>query len=393
MKRPLRVGFVSARSLNQSDGMWADAGVGRVIDALAARFSEVHVAMSVLSDRQTQYDHRLSIPPERLVALPPLLGVVQGLGQSLSARRGIAEIERRCDVVLVQLPFAATPALIPPRKPRVYHVCANIVELVGGSPKFQGAIRWPARALSMAIDFAQARLIASPRARLVANGQSLLDWFGGPKKGVALVSSTLLDSEVESVKRQRESDVFRVLFVGYLRREKGIDLLVEACERVAKGTSRKMELWVVGPAELNDDGASQEIRESLERLKQVMSVSFLGHKKFGPELFQTFADADVLVLPSRSEGTPRVLVEARAFGCPVIATRVGGIPTSVQDGVDGLLVPPEDAEALTEALSRMMVDDYLRSKLKAAGIQTARRHTVEAMVDQMSGELERAAGL
>ncbi len=69
------------------------------------------------------------------------------------------------------------------------------------------------------------------------------------------------------------------------------------------------------------------------------TVRFLGHRDFGPELFQCYADADVLVVPSRTEGTPRVLVEARGFGCPVIGTSVGGIPTSIANGIDGLLVP------------------------------------------------------
>ncbi len=99
------------------------------------------------------------------------------------------------------------------------------------------------------------------------------------------------------------------------------------------------------------------------------------------------------MLPSLSEGTPRVLVEARAFGCPVVATRVGGIPTSVTDEVDGLLVPPSDPDALTHAMSRLMTDATLHARLKQAGIARARRHTVEAFVSTMAEEVERAATL
>jgi glycosyltransferase involved in cell wall biosynthesis len=95
------------------------------------------------------------------------------------------------------------------------------------------------------------------------------------------------------------------------------------------------------------------------------------------------------VVPSRSEGTPRVLVEARSFGCPVVATRVGGIPTSVEDGVDGLLVPPDDPGALADALARLADDGELRARLVAGGLARARRTTVDAFAQTMIDEAAR----
>jgi glycosyltransferase involved in cell wall biosynthesis len=82
-----------------------------------------------------------------------------------------------------------------------------------------------------------------------------------------------------------------------------------------------------------------------------------------------------------------VLVEARAFGCPVIAAAVGGIPTSIDDGVDGLLTPPENSAALAAAILRLANDRPLRDRLIAAGIERARRSTVDAFADQMIEEL------
>jgi glycosyltransferase involved in cell wall biosynthesis len=94
------------------------------------------------------------------------------------------------------------------------------------------------------------------------------------------------------------------------------------------------------------------------------------------------------VLPSRSEGTPRVLVEARAFGCPVVATTAGGIPTSVTDGVDGLLVAPEDPDALADAILQVIQDGELRARLVAAGRERAAGHTAEAFTRILVEELE-----
>jgi glycosyltransferase involved in cell wall biosynthesis len=272
----------------------------------------------------------------------------------------------------------------------VYHVCADIAELVRGSPRYQGTRRWPARGLAWAIDRLEAGLIAAPRARLVANGDELHRHFGGAAKGISVVSATLLDAEVASVKRERPAGApFRILFVGYLRREKGIDTLLESCERLA-AQGRSFELSVVGATEVEDQGMSEHIRSKVRELGQRVPVRFEGHRAFGPALFRSYADADVLALPSLSEGTPRVLVEARGFGCPVVATRVGGIPTSVTDEVDGLLVAPGDADGLTRALERMMTDRQLHGRLVAAGFARARRHTVEAFVGDLAAEVERA---
>src|SRR5262249_26137255 len=154
----------------------------------------------------------------------------------------------------------------------------------------------------------------------------------------------------------RPAGRFRVLFVGYLRPEKGVDTLVDAFERLlAAGVDA--ELQVVGARDAAEHGVTADL---LARLAELSSrVLWSGHLPVGPPLFQAFADADVAVVPSRSEGTPRVLVEARAFGCPVIGTRVGGIPTSIDDGSDGLLVPPDDASALAAALLRLATDQPL----------------------------------
>jgi glycosyltransferase involved in cell wall biosynthesis len=107
-------------------------------------------------------------------------------------------------------------------------------------------------------------------------------------------------------------------------------------------------------------------------------------------LFQAYADADVLALPSLSEGTPRVLVEARAFGCAVVATTVGGIPTSVTHGVDGLLVPPGDPAALCEALVQLAADEQERQRLVDGGLRRARQCTIEVMVNELAAQLELA---
>ncbi|HIH00720.1 TPA: glycosyltransferase family 4 protein, partial [Thermoplasmata archaeon] len=80
-----------------------------------------------------------------------------------------------------------------------------------------------------------------------------------------------------------------------------------------------------------------------------------------------YSDSDLVVLPSRNEGWGLSLMEAMACRKPVVATRVGGIPELVRDGVDGLLVEPGDVAGLAEAIVRLLADERLRSTMGASG--------------------------
>jgi glycosyltransferase involved in cell wall biosynthesis len=85
------------------------------------------------------------------------------------------------------------------------------------------------------------------------------------------------------------------------------------------------------------------------------------------EVARALDESTVLVLPSRSEGLGRVVVEAFCRGRGVVGSRVGGIPDIVEHDVSGVLVPPEDANALAEALVRALSDRALAERLGAAG--------------------------
>jgi glycosyltransferase involved in cell wall biosynthesis len=99
-----------------------------------------------------------------------------------------------------------------------------------------------------------------------------------------------------------------------------------------------------------------------------------------------FEAADVVTLPSRTEGFGRVLVEAACLEKPVVASRVGGIPEVVVDGETVLLVAPDDPSALAEALNRLLADPGLRAKLGAAGrLRATERFSAARHVEGVEG--------
>ncbi len=125
-----------------------------------------------------------------------------------------------------------------------------------------------------------------------------------------------------------------------------------------------------------------ELRDSLHRTAMDLGVErgcrFVGVRD---DIADVLAAADVVVLPSLSEGFPFVLLEALAMGCPVVASRVNGVPELIEDHKTGLLVPPRDPQALAAAIREILSDPTAASKMGAVGRAVVReRFTVDRMV-------------
>lgn len=147
------------------------------------------------------------------------------------------------------------------------------------------------------------------------------------------------------------------LFVGVLERYKAVDVLAEAW-RMAAPRIPGARLQLVGR------GAMRAVPEALvgdlpEQTRWTESLTT-------SEVARAMDQATVLVLPSRSEGLGRVVVEAFCRGRGVVGSRVGGIPDIVEDGTTGILVPPGDPGALADALVRALSDATLAGRLGAA---------------------------
>jgi glycosyltransferase involved in cell wall biosynthesis len=138
--------------------------------------------------------------------------------------------------------------------------------------------------------------------------------------------------------------------------EKGIIYLVQAMPRLLD-TMPNLQLLIAG-----EGGLRERLTDAAAQLGVAGHVHFLGLRRDTPELLKAF---DIFMLPSISEGLPMALLEAMAAGLPIIASEVGGVPTAVHHGVNGLLVRPADPQAISDAVEALLTN---RSRMRDFGL-------------------------
>jgi glycosyltransferase involved in cell wall biosynthesis len=173
--------------------------------------------------------------------------------------------------------------------------------------------------------------------------------------------------EVDNKKRELGlADEAVVLCVGRLSSEKGHrDLLQAIALMAAMKDLPAFHLVLVG-----DGPEHQVLRETIRTLGIADRVTLTGHQT---DVRSYYAMASVLALPSHSEGSPNVVLEAMAAGIPVVATAVGGVPEIIEHERTGLLVPPRTPPAMANAIARLLRDMSLRNSIGPAGRDHVRR--------------------
>ena len=190
----------------------------------------------------------------------------------------------------------------------------------------------------------------------------------------------------QAIARQRlergKTGPFRVLYLGYLGRAKGtFDLLAAARLVCSGGLDVAFEL-------VGDELAQGDRRRLDAEFKRagLTGCVRLCPAASGAEKEAFFARADAFVYPSYHEGMPMAVIEAMACALPVVATRVGGLPDLVADGVNGVLVEPACPEQLAHALRTLAIDQQLCDSMGRAGRRmAAEQYDIEQCVAQLVG--------
>lgn len=176
--------------------------------------------------------------------------------------------------------------------------------------------------------------------------------------------------------------------VGRLVPIKNIPLLLEAAV-LAHRRDPAIRVVLVGDGDLR-----AELKARAAALGLAEAVTFAGWRR---DLPSVYADLDAVVISSDNEGTPASLIEAMATGCPVVATRVGGVPDLVADGETGRLVPPGDAEALAAAILALFAEpertDRMAALARRRALERYQARRLVADVERLYRELLAGAGL
>lgn len=199
---------------------------------------------------------------------------------------------------------------------------------------------------------------------IIARHTLLRDWLiraiGLNAKVVKVIPGCVNTEVFKPLPDRKRKETLTILYVGGLRKIKGIDVLVRAMVRVVNEI-KNVELIVVGEGSMKPS-----LLKLVKRLELQDHVKFLGHvpRYALPELYN---ESDVFCLPSFYESFGFVTLEAMSCGRPIVASNIGGIRDIVRDGVDGLLVTPGDVDELGEALVKLLSDEEMREKNGVSG--------------------------
>ena len=197
-------------------------------------------------------------------------------------------------------------------------------------------------------------------------------YVGETRRLVRVVRNGIAKSEFEPL--DRVADPFDLLYLGELREAKGVDTLIDALSILRREHDLRLTLLAVG------SGPSEE--ELHQRTKE---AGIWDSTTFSPPapIRSALARARIMVIPSKAESLPYVILEAAAAAQPMVATNVGGIPEIFGD-LAGQLIPPADAHLLADAIRAKVseTEEVRRAMAEAVSQRIATGFDIEQMVDQ-----------
>lgn len=335
------------------------AGGGeRVVAHLAKALRELHVHTDVVC---LEEEGSLGDDLREQGISPHVLGSTTGWDIKAIARLRKLLKSLRPDVVNVHdrssLPYLAAASPLG-RWPIVY-TAHGLLFNARREPqrRYRLALRWATRAVAVSQEVAD-------RHTEQLRWQGLWDIIpnGVPDAGASPGGRSRVRCELSI-----PDDAIVFLAMGNVREEKGFEDLLAAADRLV-GMACDQPFVCLIAGNLPDTAYCRGIREQREQLGLAGHVKLLGYRGDGDALR---AAANAFVLSSRSEGLPMVVLEAMMAGLPIVATRVGGVPSALEEGHAGLLADPRDPDELAGRMAELLTDADLRARLGSAARERA----------------------
>lgn len=358
-----------------------------------AKYMEQVVISGPTTEVPLDVAHYTDIEQDQLIFSPrTYYGSVEEFFKKLPTAIGptlknIRDNVQQADLVMIRLPspigYIAYREARRQGKPVLLYVAGDIRSVAREGQKYRG---WR-RPLSELVAYTYTRLTERmARQTLVfVAGSKLYAWLKPhAKRCVPFLPSLIREDDLsqEPGISLTLGDRITLIYSGRLVPVKGLRYLLEAM-RLLDQRGISCHTTFVG-----EGYQKEELTTLAEDLGLSDRVCFKGYVPFGKPLLDLYREADIYVLPSLSEGVPKVVFEAMACGLPIIATRVGGITDIVKDRKTGLLVDPRSPEQIAQAIERLVMDHVLRREIIQNGFGFAREHTVEKQAAKMWKEAQ-----
>lgn len=268
-------------------------------------------------------------------------------------------------------------------KPNIYGTVAGrlakvprIINLVEGLGSFYLENNFKSRIIRMLIEFLYARIFKLSAMVMFVNQDDpaylLSKNIVAPEK-IFIIKGVGIDTK-EWKPLTKTDEWIRVTMIARALKHKGVEEYIEAATLLGKKYPDVSFQFIGSP----DEGNEFSVTEAY--MKAQTSINYLGQQN---NIRHILSQSDIFVLPSYREGLPRTTMEAMSMGLPIITTDVIGCRETVDNGVNGFIVPPKDSLSLAEAIEQLLKDDNLRIKMgKESRIKAVREFDIATIVDK-----------
>ena len=371
------------------EGYFCNGAFGRYVDLLSEKYDKLFLVVPVIEDKLINFNNYYKIHSKKIIiqGLSYYSGYISALIKNKKIKNDIKKMSiywKSPVYIRHPNPFTKYVYCLAKKKnlPIVLHLVGDTNAVINKGTKYKGVIKFFAISYLKYHDYTIKKIIKNNYT--LVNGNGLRRFYSSDNDKIKEIrTSSFFQSEVCSKIKQLNTNPVKLLYVGYLRHEKGLDYLIEAIVDLKK--TMNVELTIVGVGDYSD-----HLKEKINNLNLFENIKFKGHVELGEKLFSIYQDHDIFILPSISEGTPRVLLEAMCNGLPVIATNVGGIPYTIKNKKNGILIESKSSKSIVDAIKLLINDDILRKTIVKNGYSFALNNTLECHVDEVYDYIVRA---
>lgn len=370
------LGIVTVKRFHFHEGTYyTDGGFGKYLASMIDAFDKVILLCKVRQAPPAEGFYPVGAPNLEIIETPAWPTELGSIAAQPAVFLASLKLARRADVIHARMPdWTGVTGALAARlvgTPCFHQIIGDTWSLAKTIPLTKHfGLGIPLRAALFLYDLSE-RLV-SRGAMVFAQGKPAYDRHHAASERYLILSTAHKAADIGEVREKFKGQEFQILAVGRLQSVKNHQLLIRALA-VLRRRDPRWRLRIIG-----EGPKRAELEELVASLGLGDAVELPGLLSHGSELWRAYDEADLFVMCSVSEGTPKVVLEAMARGCPVVAAPVGGVATAVTDEERGLLFPSDDLDALVAAIERMSSDADLRLKCQKAAIEFSASHSLEA---------------